>query len=101
MKYFEQKEPHCLIKAKTKQSAFLIYADEVMSGTLKEQLVFELLEVSEKEAYKSFEKSVDFDGNPLSKGNIDFDFYSNTEMILVVSRDLLSEGAEIALMQDR
>lgn len=101
MKYFEQKEPYILIKAKRKQTALLLYADDVSKGILKNPFVFELSEVDERHAYKEFEKSKDFDGSSFSKSDIDFDFYSDSEMILVASADLLSSGARSALSENQ
>lgn len=101
MKYFEQKRPHCLIKANAKQSALLLYAKEVMYGTVKKPLVFELSEVCENDAYSTFKESLNFEDDLVSKDEIDSDFYSEHEMILVISRELLSEEAKKALTKSQ
>lgn len=89
MKFYEQKEPYCLIKARNDEDMKLVFAREISEDIAVYSEMFQLKEVSQEDAYKTFSKATDEDGRPIEKAEIDEMFYSNVSEVLVVNRELI------------
>lgn len=89
MKFYEQKEPYCLIKAHNDEDMRNLFAQEVDVDILKYPGAYQLREISTKEAYDIFSKTTDEDGNPIDKKEIDAVFTSNTSEVLVIKREII------------
>lgn len=88
MKFYEQKEPYCLIKAQDDEDMKKIFAQEVDGDILEYPDLYQLREISAVEAYDIFSKATDEDGNPIDKTEIDSTFKSDVSEVLAVSREL-------------
>lgn len=89
MKFYEHKEPYCLIKAKDEDDMRNIFAQEINGDILEYPESFTLEEISKQDAYSTFSKAVDEDGNPVGKSEIDEVFNSDRSEVLSVSRELI------------
>lgn len=89
MKFYEQKDPYCLIKAKNEEDMRMVFAQEIDEDILKYPDSFNLQEISKNNAYKTFLMATDEDGNPVEKTEIDAVFYSLKSEVLSMSRELI------------
>lgn len=89
MKFYEQKKPYCLIKAKNDEDMKNIFAKEVNGDILEFPDLYQLREISAEEAYDIYSKATDEDGNPIDKAEIDSTFNSDVSEALAVSRELI------------
>lgn len=89
MKFYEQKEPYCLIKAKDEEDMRMVFAQEIDGYILEDPDLFNLQEISKNDAYKTFSRATDEDGNSVGKAEIDEVFNSDISEVLSVSRELI------------
>lgn len=89
MKYFEQTEPFILVKARDNEQLEKIVADQISEDILEYPDNFDFHEVTEKYALNRFSHAKDEDGNPVRRGEVEADFYSDLEFVLAVGRQLI------------